>query len=87
MLLTLLTKNINIEKKLLNNLFNFNIKQKKIILSIKYTKKLNFLMHSEKGEFKFFLPFSPIKCLNPYKNNNQQINTYKKSEYIYLKKK
>ena len=87
MLLTLLTKNINIEKKLLNNLFNFNMKQKKIILSIQYTKKLNYLMHCEKGDLKSFLPFSPIKCLNPYKsNNNPQINTFKKSENVYLKK-
>lgn len=85
-LLTLLTKNINIEKKLLNDLFNFNLKQKKIILSIKYTKKLNYLMHCEKDDFKSFLPFSPIKCLNSYKSSNQQINAYKKNENIYLKK-
>ena len=86
MLLTLLTKNINIEKKLLNNLFNFNIKQKKIILSIKYAKKLNYLMLSEKGALKSFLPFSAIKCLTPYTNINTQINSFKKSENIYLKK-
>ena len=34
MLITIFTKNINIEKKILNKLFNFNIKQRKIILTI-----------------------------------------------------
>ena len=68
MLLTILTKNIYIEKKILNNLFNFNIKQKKIILSIKYSKKLNYLIHNERGEMKFFIPFGAKKSLNPYKS-------------------
>ena len=35
-LITSLTKNINIEKKLLNSIFNFNIKKRKIILIIQY---------------------------------------------------
>ena len=56
------------KKKILNNLFNFNIKQKKIILSINYSKKLNYLIHHEKGEMKFFIPFGAKKSLNPYKN-------------------
>ena len=41
-LISLLTKKMNIEKKLLNSLFYFNIKQKKVILSIEYKKKLNY---------------------------------------------
>ena len=41
-IISLLTKKMNIEKKLLNSLFYFNIKQKKVILSIEYKKKLNF---------------------------------------------
>ena len=41
-LISLLTKTMNIEKKLLNSLFYFNIKQKKVILSIEYKKKLNY---------------------------------------------
>lgn len=41
-LVSLLTKKMNIEKKLLNSLFYFNIKQKKVILSIEYKKKLNY---------------------------------------------
>ena len=60
-LITLLTKNINIEKKILNKLFNFNIKQKKIILSIQYQKKLNYLIHNEKGYINSFIPYKPKK--------------------------
>ena len=41
-IVSLLTKKMNIEKKLLNSLFYFNIKQKKVILSIEYKKKLNY---------------------------------------------
>ena len=41
-IISLLTKKMNIEKKLLNSLFYFNIKQKKVILSIEYKKKLNY---------------------------------------------
>jgi hypothetical protein len=42
-LIALLTKKISIEKKLLNSLFNFNIKQKKIILCIEYKKKIDYI--------------------------------------------
>ena len=42
-IISLLTKKMNIEKKLLNSLFYFNIKQKKVILSIEYKKKLNYV--------------------------------------------
>ena len=45
---------MNIEKKILNSLFYFNIKQKKVILSIEYQKKLNFAtsgsLLQEKGQ-------------------------------------
>ena len=41
-IIIILTKRMNIEKKLLNSLFYFNIKQKKVILSIEYKKKLNY---------------------------------------------
>ena len=61
MLITIFTKNINIEKKILNKLFNFNIKQRKIILSIQYQKKLNYLIHNEKGYINSFIPYKPKK--------------------------
>ena len=41
-IISILTKTMNIEKKLINSLFYFNIKQKKVILSIEYKKKLNY---------------------------------------------
>ena len=34
-----LNKNLSVEKKILNKLFNINIKQKKIVLNIQYKKK------------------------------------------------
>ena len=41
-LVVLLSKKISIEKKLLNSLFNFDIKQRKIILCVEYDKKLDY---------------------------------------------
>ena len=53
-IISILTKKMNIEKKILNSLFYFNIKQKKVILSIEYQKKLNFAtsgsLLQEKGQ-------------------------------------
>ena len=48
-LIVLLFKKISIEQKLLNNLFNFNLKQKKIILCIEYEKKLDYNFSIDKG--------------------------------------
>ena len=73
-LLTLITKNINVEKKLLNSLFNFNISKKKIILSIRYEKRLKYLIHLEKGEINSFIPFIAKKSLRPYKKYNKKFN-------------
>ena len=68
MLITILMKNVNIEKKLLNYLFNFNIKQRKIILSVKYARKLNYTIYYDKGESTSCIPFHAYKSLTPYKN-------------------
>ena len=68
-LITSLTKNINIEKKLLNSIFNFNIKKRKIILSIQYEKRLNYLIHSDKGNLNSFISYIAKKILKPYKKN------------------
>jgi len=40
-LIRLFTKNLSVEKKVINKLFNFNIKKKKLYLDIIYDKKLN----------------------------------------------
>ena len=39
-LVLLFTKNLNVEKKILNRLFNYNLHQRKLILSFQYEKKL-----------------------------------------------
>ena len=73
--ISLLTKNINVEKKLLNSLFNFNISQKRIILSIHYQKRLNYLLHNDKGDFNAYLPYIAKKSLIPRKKNTTQYNS------------
>lgn len=74
-IISLLTKNINVEKKLLNSLFNFNISQKRIILSIQYQKRLNYLLHNDKGDFNSYLPYIAKKSLIPRKKNTTQYNS------------
>ena len=76
-LITLFTKKLNVEKKIVNKLFNFNIKQRKLILSIQYEKKLNYLIHYEKGDVNYFIPFNAKKNLFPYTNINHAINNNK----------
>ena len=76
-IMTLLTKNIVVEKKLLNSLFNFNISQKKIILSIRYERRLNYLIHNDKGDFNSFIPFVARKSMKPYKKYTKQTNNSK----------
>ena len=62
-LIVLLTKKISIEKKLLNNLFNFNFKQRKIILSIEYEKKLDFNTSMDKERIKRYIPYEAKKTI------------------------
>ena len=62
-LIAILTKKISIEKKLLNNLFNFNIKQKKIILSIEYKKKLDYISSFDKDRKGSYIPYEAKKTL------------------------
>jgi hypothetical protein len=85
-LITTLTKNINIEKKLLNSIFNFNIKKRKIILSIQYEKRLNYLIHSDKGDLNSFISYIAKKTLKPYKkkpfSNKNNFNPIHKNEDI-----
>ena len=52
-LIALFTKKISLENKLLNNLFNFNIKQRKIILCIEYKKKLDYISSLDKENNNF----------------------------------
>ena len=91
-LIVLLSKKISIEKKLLNSLFNFNIKQKKIILSIEYEKKLDYNSSLDKTKQNKYIPYEAKKSIlmnNKNKRrhsqlvlninkNNQNITTLKK---------
>ena len=81
-IMTLITKNINMEKKLLNSLFNFNISQKRIILSIHYEKKLKYLIHYDKGEFNSFIPFIAKKSLVPQRRYYKMPNINQNSKKI-----
>ena len=66
-LVRLFTKNITIEKKIINKLFNFNLKQKKLLLDIHYKKKLNYNIHFENGDIQYFIPLEARKSLKLYK--------------------
>ena len=72
-IISLLMKKMNIEKKLLNSLFYFNIKQKKVILSIEYKKKLNY---ATSGSFKgkMFNDIKDIKEINKTNDKEKNIN-------------
>ena len=73
-LIALLAKKISIEKKLLNSLFNFNIKQKKIILCIEYKKKLDYISSLDKDKKNSFIPYEAKKTLMNRKNKRSSIN-------------
>ena len=62
-LIALVTKKFSVEKKLLNSLFNFNIKQKKIILSIEYEKKLGYNSSLNKEKENNFIPYEAKKSI------------------------
>ena len=63
-IIALLTKKFSLELKLLNSLFNFNIKQRKIILSIEYQKKMNYNHLNEKGKVNNnFILYEPRKSI------------------------
>lgn len=76
-LVRLFTKNITIEKKIINKLFNFNLKQRKLLLDIHYKKRLNYNMHFENGEIQSFIPFEARKSLNLYKKKIIKQDNYK----------
>ena len=73
-LIVLLSKKISIEKQLLNNLFNFNIKQRKIILCIEYEKKLDYNSSLVKDKEKNFIPYAARKSISI--KNDKKRNTY-----------
>ena len=75
-LIRLFTKNLSVEKKVINKLFNFNIKKRKLILDIKYDKKLNYLIHFENGDINSFIPFEAKKSIN-FDKKERNLSTQK----------
>ena len=62
-LIRLFSKNISMDKKVINKLFSFNIKKRRILLDIKYDKKLNYSIHLDKGDINSFVPFAAKKTI------------------------
>ena len=71
-LIALLTKKFSLEQKLLNNLFNFNIKQRKIILCIEYKQKLDYKSLS-KNNVKNFIPYEAKKSIVSKKSRRDSV--------------
>ena len=74
-LVALVTKKFSVEKKLLNSLFNFNVKQKKIILSIEYEKKLDYNSTLIKGKENNYIPYEAKKSIVSNKINRGRRNS------------
>ena len=75
-LVRLFTKNITIEKKIINKLFNFNLKQRKLLLDIQYKKRLNYKI-LENSDIQCFIPLEARKPLNLHKKKIIQQNNFK----------
>lgn len=72
-LIATLTKKISIELNLLNSLFNFDIKHKKILLSIEYGKKLDYNFSLEKGKLNKYIPYDARKSIISKKDRRNSI--------------
>ena len=71
-LIALFTKKFGLEQKLLNSLFNFNIKQRKIILSIEYKRKMDYSSPLDKGN-KSFILYEPKKSIISKKSRRDSV--------------
>jgi hypothetical protein len=72
--INLFIKNLAVEKKILNKLFNFNLKQKKIVLNIQYEKRLKCYIRNEKNDINAFIPFIAKKGINTERTLKFHIN-------------
>jgi hypothetical protein len=80
-LISILTKKISLEKKLLNSLFNFNIREKKLIFSIEYGKKLDYNSPLNKRKDSAFIPYEARKSIiSNLKNRRKSIFIYNKKQ-------
>ena len=79
-LIALLTKKFSLEQNLLNSLFNFNIKQRKIILCIEYKKRLDYNPYFEKkkeNNNNTFILYEPKKSLVSKRSRRDSIMIFK----------
>ena len=86
--IALLTKKFGLEQKLLNSLFNFNIKQRKMILSIEYKKKLDY-NSSLKSRQNTFIPYEPRKSIISKRSRRDSVlilNENKRNNFATLKR-
>ena len=85
-IIALLTKKFGLEQKLLNILFNFNIKQRKIILSIEYQKKMDYNSLNEKGKenkvSNNFILYEPKKFIVNRRNRRDRVLILKSNDNI-----
>ena len=87
-LIALLTKKFSLEKNLLNSLFNFNIKQRKIILCIEYKKRLDYnpSLDKKKDNNNSFILYEPKKSLVSKRSRRESIIIYKQKNDSTLKR-
>ena len=81
-LIALLTKKFSLEQNLLNSIFNFNIKQRKIILCIEYKKRLDYNPNLEKkkdnnNNNNTFILYDPKKSIISKKSRRDSILIFK----------
>ena len=78
-LIALLTKKFSLEKNLLNSLFNFNIKQRKIILCIEYKKRLDYnpSLDKKKDVNNTFILYEPKKSIVSKRSRRESIMIFR----------
>ena len=83
--IALLTKNINVEIKILNKLFDFDIKQRKILLNIHYQQKLNYVIHNKNGYINSSILYKAKKqSIYPFIEFYQKMDNDSKHNKIFI---
>ena len=87
-LIALLTRKFSLEKNLLNSLFNFNIKQRKIILCIEYKKRIDYnpYLDKKKENNSSFILYEPKKSIVSKRSRRESIMIFKHTNDTILKR-
>ena len=87
-LIALLTKKLNVEKRILNSLFYFDVKKRKAILSIEYRKKLDYKLSQTPKDKSIKVTSDTHIITNNLSKNNKNRNINVSNNFIpYLAKK